>query len=92
LNHILILFIDILGAEVTRFWYDEIKSYDFKNPEFSEETGHSTQIIWKESKKLGVGYATSKDNLRYTLYVAARYSPAGNDDNYFSENVLSVEC
>jgi hypothetical protein len=54
------LLIDILGAEATRSWYDEIKDYDFKNPKFSEETAHFTQVVWKETEKLGVGYKTGK--------------------------------
>ena len=84
--------IDIVGAEATRAWYDEINSYDFDNPSFSDETGHFTQVVWKDSKKLGVGYATGKEGSRYTLYVVAQYSPPGNEDELFSENVLAAKC
>jgi hypothetical protein len=84
--------IDIVGATATNQWYDEIALYDFNNPGFSEEAGHFTQVVWKDSQKLGVGYATGKQGRRYTLYVVAQYSPAGNEDDFFSQNVLPSKC
>ena len=88
----MILSTEILGAEATRTWYDEIKFYDFAEPQFSPETGHFTQIIWRETTKLGVGFAITEENARYALYVVAQYSPSGNVDGYFAENVLSSRC
>ena len=49
---------------------DEIKDYDFENPGFNGATGHFTQVVWKESVKLGCGYSGS--------YITCRYCPAGN--------------
>ena len=50
--------------------------------------GHFTQVVWKDSKKLGVGIAVSSSG---GVYVVARYSPPGNVMNQFAENVLSYE-
>ena len=47
--------------------------------------GHFTQLIWKGSEKLGVGVATSASG---KVYVVARYHPAGNYPNQFTENVF----
>lgn len=80
------------GAEATRSWYDEIKYYSFRYPKYSKETGHFTQVIWKETEKIGVGFATSEYNSLYLLYVVVRYSPAGNVEDYFSKNVLRAKC
>merc|ERR1719503_335012 len=40
-------------TKATDMWYDEIKDYDFAKPEYSDKTGHFTQVVWKDSTKLG---------------------------------------
>ncbi|WP_406276833.1 CAP family protein [Nocardia sp. NBC_00881] len=40
----------------TRMWYDEIKDYDFNDPGFRFATGHFTQVVWKASTRLGIGW------------------------------------
>lgn len=44
--------------EAVKAWYDEIKSYNFDKAEFTPQTGHFTQVVWKGSQKLGVGFAS----------------------------------
>ncbi|CAF2035154.1 unnamed protein product [Rotaria magnacalcarata] len=73
------------GTDATQSWYDEIKSYDFNNPDFSMETGHFTQLVWKSSCSLGVGVGFSDDGK--TVVVVAQYGPAGNMMGAFEENV-----
>ncbi|MGA6203368.1 CAP family protein [Nocardia testacea] len=67
----------------TKMWYDEIKDYNFDNPGFSMATGHFTQLVWKASTRLGIGYASEGG---YTAAVAL-YSPAGNVQGQFPQNV-----
>lgn len=69
------------------FRYDEIKDYDFKNPGFSQVTGHFTQVIWKSSTKLGAAFARSGNQ----IIVVAHYAPAGNVIGQFRENVRPVK-
>uniref|UniRef100_A0A671Q496 SCP domain-containing protein n=1 Tax=Sinocyclocheilus anshuiensis TaxID=1608454 RepID=A0A671Q496_9TELE len=49
-------------------------------------TGHFTQVVWKDTKEVGVGLATDGN----TTFVVGQYLPAGNITNagYFEENVL----
>jgi hypothetical protein len=82
--------IDAIGAEATDAWYDEIKLYSFNRPGFSMGTGHFTQVVWKGSKKLGVGFATTGNGK--SLYVVAQYSPPGNYMGQFGQNVLPAKC
>lgn len=41
-------------------WYDEIWDYNFLSGTSvnGKATGHFTQIVWKDSTKLGCGHAT----------------------------------
>uniref|UniRef100_A0A1D5PR88 Golgi-associated plant pathogenesis-related protein 1 n=1 Tax=Gallus gallus TaxID=9031 RepID=A0A1D5PR88_CHICK len=75
------------GKDVADRWYSEIKNYSFQNPGFSSGTGHFTAMVWKSTKKMGVGKASASDG---STFVVARYDPAGNVVNpgYYEENVL----
>lgn len=50
-------------------------------------SGHFTAMVWKSTKKLGVGKAVASDG---STFVVARYFPAGNITNqgHFQANVL----
>ncbi|XP_020607070.1 Golgi-associated plant pathogenesis-related protein 1-like [Orbicella faveolata] len=74
------------GDEATNMWYAEVKDYRFDKPGFQGNTGHFTQVVWKESKELGMGRAQTADG-RLT-FVVARYKPPGNLLNHFQENVF----
>ncbi|XP_058492496.1 Golgi-associated plant pathogenesis-related protein 1-like isoform X2 [Solea solea] len=67
-------------------WYEEVNNYSWSNPGFRGDTGHFTQVVWKESTHLGVGVATAGTR----SYVVAQYHPAGNMTmpGYFEKNVL----
>ena len=80
----------LLGNKATQSWYDEIKDYSFARPGFSAATGHFTQVVWKGSSKLGVGIAFA-DNGRKAI-VVANYSPPGNYQGQFPQNVLQAQC
>ncbi|KAB0389936.1 hypothetical protein E2I00_015920, partial [Balaenoptera physalus] len=73
--------------EVADRWYSEIKNYNFQQPGFTSGTGHFTAMVWKNTKKMGVGKASANDG---SSFVVARYFPAGNvvNQGFFEENVL----
>ncbi len=60
--------------------YNEIKDYRYASPGFSGATGHFTQVVWKDSTKVGVGIAHSApDGAGFiTTYIVAKYTPQGN--------------
>lgn len=77
-----------IGRDVVNYWYQENKNYDYDTGGKSNKgmIGHFTQIVWKGSKKLGIGVAPGKDGY---AYVVARYHPGqtiGKNSN--KNNVL----
>jgi hypothetical protein len=49
-------------------------------------TGHFTQVVWNSSTKLGMGLALSSGK----LYCVGQYSPAGNYEGQYKQNVLKL--
>ncbi|OTF74436.1 hypothetical protein BLA29_003488 [Euroglyphus maynei] len=82
--------ITLNGFEPVQSWYNEIEEY---YPFFGKEPpktifakiGHFTNLVWKQTKRMGVGYAKSAN----TVYVVCNYDPPGNIFNQFKDNVLS---
>ena len=68
---------DIMTKEKNKYNYDENK--------FSKMTGHFTQIIWKETTDVGVGFWEDKINKKN--YSVILYYPAGNCLGQFKKNI-----
>ncbi|XP_041973599.1 secreted protein PRY1-like isoform X2 [Aricia agestis] len=76
--------VKITAKDCVDRWYNEINDYSFgKEPEILN-CGHFTQMIWKNTRELGIGSAKSKSG---KLYVVANYYPPGNYSNQFVNNV-----
>ncbi|XP_073825789.1 uncharacterized protein [Musca autumnalis] len=69
--------------DAVQAWYDEMENYDYKNPTISGNTGHFTQVVWKESSQLGVGMVQKNDR----TWVVCNYDPPGNVLGKFEDNV-----
>jgi uncharacterized protein YkwD len=79
---------DMTMREAHEAWYDEeLPLYDFKKGEWSEETGHMTQIVWRETRQVGCAVAICPGQGNYWV---CRYAPAGNYEGEFIENVPEV--
>ncbi|RJO73520.1 hypothetical protein D5S18_20140 [Nocardia panacis] len=71
-------------------WMGEVVKYDFDHPDFSRETGHFTQVVWKSTTRVGAGIAdcpAGKIMSMPTRIVVVRYAPPGNIQGQFAENV-----
>jgi len=76
--------------EAVQGWYDEVEDYDFNNQGFSGSTGHFTQVVWKGTERLGCAISTCPEggpSPGRKIYVC-QYSPPGNVNNRFEENVF----
>lgn len=74
------------GNRAVDSWYEEINDYNFKTGKSinGNAIGHLTQLLWKESKYVGVGIG--KNGGTYT--VVANYFPSGNYRGHYVENVF----
>ncbi|ELR02131.1 hypothetical protein VC83_06969 [Pseudogymnoascus destructans] len=69
-------------------WGTERSEYDFKKAEFSHETGHFTQVVWKDTTSVGCGRRECDGKGGSPgWYVVCEYYPPGNVIGAFEENV-----
>ncbi len=63
--------------EASLSWYSEIKKYSYAklNENNWDRAGHYTQMVWKDTKEVGVGVAICSNG---GIIVVANYYPAGN--------------
>lgn len=76
--------------DAVKAWMDEARFYDYTKPGFSAATGHFTQVVWKSSTGLAVAVGSCPANTifsRASKYVVARYTPPGNWQGQFAQNV-----
>ncbi|KAL1117015.1 hypothetical protein AAG570_004343 [Ranatra chinensis] len=65
-------------------WYSESKNYHYGIEPKVLNSGHFTQMIWRESKEVGVGRAKSRSG---KVMIVANYRPRGNIVGQFAANV-----
>ena len=80
----------IQANKVTESWYNENVNYNYDKPGSNININHFTQIIWKDTKTLGVGIAFARNGKK--IYVVAQYSPPGNDQHAYKNNVFPAKC
>jgi len=65
------------AIDATRSWYCEVDDYygTINKWQSSPAIGHFTQVVWKDSQRVGFGIATGSDGM---TRVVAQYQPCGN--------------
>jgi uncharacterized protein YkwD len=76
------------GTEVAAMWHAELRDYDFRAPGFSVQTGHFTQLVWRDTARLGCGVSRCGGG---ELWVC-NYDPPGNVERSYRTNVLPPGC
>ncbi|XP_044732409.1 uncharacterized protein LOC123295218 isoform X3 [Chrysoperla carnea] len=77
----------INGREAVDQWYSEVKIHVFGREPNNLKSGHFTQVVWRDSRELGVAVAKNRNG---QIFVVANYSPPGNFVGSFAENVLPL--
>jgi hypothetical protein len=47
---------------VVHGWHDEELEYDYADPKFDKKTGHFTQLVWRDSSRIGCAMAHCPEN------------------------------
>ncbi|HUR03611.1 MAG TPA: CAP domain-containing protein [Nonomuraea sp.] len=68
-------------------WYDEIKGYDFGDPENVADCGHFTQLVWKDSRRMGAGRVAGQGSVFFETYIIFVFEEPGNKPGRFAQNV-----
>ena len=65
-------------------WANEESDYDYEKRKFSNEVGHFTQLVWKNTTSVGCGAADCGNN---GWLLVCEYWPPGNVIGEFGGNV-----
>ncbi|XP_072049457.1 Golgi-associated plant pathogenesis-related protein 1-like [Amphiura filiformis] len=73
----------LTGDKAVKAFYDECQKYSYNTTQHIPGTGHFTQTVWKDSKRLGIGVAV-KNNQVFAIF---NYDPPGNVGGKYKDNV-----
>jgi len=76
---------DCSAETVVESWYRECKGYNFRCEPVSLGFGHFTQLVWKNTRRMGIGKAKAKDGKR--MVIVANYDPPGNFVGQYVQNI-----
>lgn len=66
-------------------WGAERTKFDFNNGGFSMNTGHFTQVVWKDATKVGCGITKCSNGVG--SFIACEYQVFGNMGGQFRKQV-----
>jgi len=79
---------DCSAETVVESWYGECLGYDFgcePAESFSCNYGHFTQLVWRNTTRMGIGKAKASDGKR--TVIVANYDPPGNYIGQYTQNI-----
>jgi len=78
------------ASKTVAMWVEEVSMYSFSNGGFSKDTGHFTQVVWKDTTKIGCAYKDCNNPSGVVgRMVVCNYDPPGNYAGEFQKNVAS---
>lgn len=71
------------AEEAVGAWAEEVTDYDYETGKCTGKCGHYTQIVWRDSSRVGCGVAFCKTGSPFEgftdwQYVVCNYDPPGN--------------
>ena len=72
-------------------WAGEESDYNWANADFTESTGHFTQLVWQNTTRFGCGAVQCSgkgENAAFGWFMVCEYDPPGNVIGQFKYNVV----
>ncbi|CAN8276196.1 unnamed protein product [Cochlearia groenlandica] len=66
---------DMSGVDAVNMWVKEIDDYDYSSNTCTKECGHYTQVVWKNTLRVGCAKVTCNNG---ATFITCNYDPAGN--------------
>ena len=79
------------GKYVAEYWYSENYNYSYSTGKSrnGSPVSHFTQLVWKNTKKIGCAVAIGRWKIySQSYYICCYYSPGGNLSGRFTQNVF----
>uniref|UniRef100_A0A0N5B297 SCP domain-containing protein n=1 Tax=Strongyloides papillosus TaxID=174720 RepID=A0A0N5B297_STREA len=64
-------------------WYKEYRKYSYRKPVGTPESMHFSNLVWKDTKMVGIGIAQKGSD----LFICFMFYPEGNQESKFKDNV-----
>ncbi|KAF2817141.1 PR-1-like protein [Mytilinidion resinicola] len=71
---------------------DEEAKYDYNHPGFSDATGHFTQVVWRDSSRVGCAWNVCPADVAYQVRFYCGYRNPGNVAPFYPDNVWPRVC
>lgn len=52
--------VTVNGRDPVEAWYSEISNHQFLKEPSTLKSGHFTQVVWRDSRELGVGFCKNR--------------------------------
>ncbi|KAI0397426.1 CAP domain-containing protein [Xylariaceae sp. FL0594] len=77
------------ATSCVQMWGDERRLYDYDRPVFGHDTGHFTQLVWKDTTAVGCGRKLCRGGTGGSRgwYLVCEYWPRGNVVGFFDKEV-----
>lgn len=72
------------GEKMVDSWFQSRVHYNTSNHEFVPAAGSFTQMLWRDTKEIGIAVARNKNG---KAVIVCNYYPPGNIRNEFEQNV-----
>lgn len=79
---------------VVHGWHEEELKYPYDNPHYDDAWGHFTQLVWRDSSRIGCALGHCPNDAPWPGRLYCFYEEPGNNivEGQFKQNVWGMKC